>query len=1134
MSIWTTRTARNLALSVGLLAPLTAFGQADLLRDFGGATGFGNEIPRNDDGSSPVIDLTPAFPQGLCFFETIHTTGYVNNNGNYTFTNRLGNYTPQPFPVANQPMIAPWWLDVDTRGGDPNGDGSNLAYWSIMEPTEDTRGQFAATWYNVGYYSSHTDLLNSFQAILTDQGSANDWDIQYRYDRCEWLTGDASGGSGGFGGTPGQMGFDGGNQVDFYSHPDSQTPEIINLCTTSNVDEPGVWEFRLRGCVLSSCGDNIFDPLEEECDDGNFDENDGCTSCVIYVDEDLDGFYEDVDCNDNNEDIYPGALELCDGLDNDCDEAIDEGLRTDEDEDGEFPIGTCGGGTDCNDNDAAINTAAAEICDGIDNNCDEVLLPTEVDADGDLYVGCDDWTGSDNLAPGDCNDDNIAVNPGADEICNGIDDNCDGILGEGEVNADGDRYLVCQGDCNDDSNISYPGAEEICDGLDNDCDQAFDEGLDIDGDEDGFFGPGSCQDVTDCDDNAFAVNPDAAEMCNGIDDNCDNILLDTEVNADGDAYMVCEGDCNDDSNISYPGAEEICDGLDNNCDEATDEGLDFDQDEDGFFGPGSCQDVTDCNDDNALVNPAADEICNGIDDNCDGSLLDTEVNVDGDDYMVCEGDCNDDSNISYPGAEEICDGLDNNCDEATDEGLDFDQDEDGFFGPDSCQEVTDCDDDNALVNPAADEICNGIDDNCDGSLLDTEVNVDGDDYMVCEGDCNDDSNISYPGAEEVCDGLDNNCDETADEGLDIDQDQDGAIGPGSCHDVTDCNDDNEFINPAADEICNGIDDNCDGILLDTEVNADGDDYMICEGDCEDAQSSIYPGAPELCDTIDNNCDGIADEGFEDTNEDGILDCLEEDADEDGQTPSEGDCDDTDSNTYTGAPELCDGLDNDCDGLIPTEEQDVDEDGVSECEGDCDDADATTYPSADELCDGLDNDCDGVLPDNEADADGDGVSECEGDCDDNDASAYPGAEEVVDGVDNDCDGETLPDESDSDDDGLTDQQEEDLGTDPLDPDTDDDGVDDGEEVADTTDPLDPDTDDDGLDDGEEQEQETDPLNPDTDGDGFMDGDEVDDSTDPLEPSFVIVGGGCGCDSSPVNPSAFLLLLGLLVPMMRRRN
>jgi hypothetical protein len=942
MSIWTTRTARNLALSVGLLAPLTAFGQADLLRDFGGATGFGNEIPRNDDGSSPVIDLTPAFPQGLCFFETIHTTGYVNNNGNYTFTNRLGNYTPQPFPVANQPMIAPWWLDVDTRGGDPNGDGSNLAYWSIMEPTEDTRGQFAATWYNVGYYSSHTDLLNSFQAILTDQGSANDWDIQYRYDRCEWLTGDASGGSGGFGGTPGQMGFDGGNQVDFYSHPDSQTPEIINLCTTSNVDEPGVWEFRLRGCVLSSCGDNIFDPLEEECDDGNFDENDGCTSCVIYVDEDLDGFYEDVDCNDNNEDIYPGALELCDGLDNDCDEAIDEGLRTDEDEDGEFPIGTCGGGTDCNDNDAAINTAAAEICDGIDNNCDEVLLPTEVDADGDLYVGCDDWTGSDNLAPGDCNDDNIAVNPGADEICNGIDDNCDGILGEGEVNADGDRYLVCQGDCNDDSNISYPGAEEICDGLDNDCDQAFDEGLDIDGDEDGFFGPGSCQDVTDCDDNAFAVNPDAAEMCNGIDDNCDNILLDTEVNADGDAYMVCEGDCNDDSNISYPGADEICDGLDNNCDESIDEGLSFDQDEDGFFGPGSCQDVTDCNDDNALVNPAADEICNGIDDNCDG------------------------------------------------------------------------------------------------------------------------------------------------------------------------------------------------ILLDTEVNADGDDYMICEGDCEDAQSSIYPGAPELCDTIDNNCDGIADEGFEDTNEDGILDCLEEDADEDGQTPSEGDCDDTDSNTYTGAPELCDGLDNDCDGLIPTEEQDVDEDGVSECEGDCDDADATTYPSADELCDGLDNDCDGVLPDNEADADGDGVSECEGDCDDNDASAYPGAEEVVDGVDNDCDGETLPDESDSDDDGLTDQQEEDLGTDPLDPDTDDDGVDDGEEVADTTDPLDPDTDDDGLDDGEEQEQETDPLNPDTDGDGFMDGDEVDDSTDPLEPSFVIVGGGCGCDSSPVNPSAFLLLLGLLVPMMRRRN
>ena len=968
---------------------MTAFGQAELLRDFGGTTGFGNAIPANDDGSSPLIDLTPAFPQGLCFFDTTHTTGYVNNNGNYTFTNRLGSFTPQAFPVANQPMIAPWWLDVDTRGGDPNGDGSNLAYWSIMEPTETTRGQFAATWYNVGYYSSHIDLLNSFQAILTDQGSANDWDIQYRYDTCEWLTGDASGGSGGFGGTPGQMGFDGGNQVDFYSHPDSQTPEIINLCNTSNVDEPGVWEFRLRGCVLSSCGDGIFDPLEEECDDGNFDENDGCTSCIIYVDEDLDGFYDDVDCDDSNEDIFPGAEEVCDGVDNNCDGDIDEGLRTDADEDGEFPIGTCGGGTDCDDTDPTINTAATEICDGIDNNCDE----------------------------------------------------------------------------------------------------AIDEGLDIDLDEDGFFGPGSCQDATDCDDT---------------------------------------------SDVTYPGADEICDGLDNNCDEAFDEGLDIDLDEDGFFGPGSCQEVTDCDDNAFDINPDAEEMCNGIDDNCDDILLDTEVNADGDAYLVCQGDCNDDSAVSYPGADEICDGLDNNCDEAIDEGLDFDLDEDGFFGPDSCQEVTDCDDNAFDVNPAADEICNGIDDNCDELLLDTEVNEDGDDFMVCEGDCNDDSAISYPGAEEICDGLDNNCDEAIDEGLDFDLDEDGFPGPGSCQDATDCNDDNAAINPAADEICNGIDDNCDGILLDTEVNEDGDDFMICEDDCDDTQSGTYPGAPELCDTIDNNCDGTADEGFEDTNDDGVLDCLEEDADEDGQTPSEGDCDDTNATIYDGATELCDGLDNDCDGLIPVEEQDVDEDGASECEGDCDDSDATTYPGAEEICDGLDNDCDGVIPDNEADADEDGFSECEGDCDDTDASAYPGAEEVVDGVDNDCDGVTLADETDSDDDGLTDQEEEDLGTDPLDPDTDDDGVDDGEEVADTTDPLDPDTDDDGLTDGEEQEQETDPLNPDTDDDGVTDGEEVDESTDPLVPNELVVAGGCACDSSPANPSALFLLLGLMVPMLRRRR
>ncbi|MCP4867763.1 MAG: hypothetical protein GY898_03490 [Proteobacteria bacterium] len=156
-----------------------------------------------------------------------------------------------------------------------------------------------------------------------------------------------------------------------------------------------------------------------------------------------------------------------------------------------------------------------------------------------------------------------------------------------------------------------------------------------------------------------------------------------------------------------------------------------------------------------------------------------------------------------------------------------------------------------------------------------------------------------------------------------------------------------------------------------------------------------------------------------------------DKDGDGVSSCDGDCDDTNRDTFEGAEEVCDGLDNDCDGNLPGNEEDADDDGFPTCAGDCNDADETLTPEdADEDghstcegdCDdtdgdispddrdgdgtsGCDGDCDDTDPElNPDDADDDGVSTCDGDCDDEDNSIRPGLDELCDEIDNDCDGE----------------------------------------------------------------------------------------------------------------------------------
>jgi hypothetical protein len=145
------------------------------------------------------------------------------------------------------------------------------------------------------------------------------------------------------------------------------------------------------------------------------------------------------------------------------------------------------------------------------------------------------------------------------------------------IDRDNDGYNACLDDCDDTDPEVYQGAEEVCDGKDNDCDRLIDEGFDKD--TDGFT---TCQ--GDCNDNDPNVHPRAPEVCDGKDNDCDG-RIDEGFDKDTDGFTTCQGDCNDTDSTVHPEAPEVWDDKDNDCDGRIDEGIDKDTDDDGINDP---------------------------------------------------------------------------------------------------------------------------------------------------------------------------------------------------------------------------------------------------------------------------------------------------------------------------------------------------------------------------------------------------------------------------------------------------------------------------------------------------------------------------------------------------------------------
>lgn len=625
-------------------------------------------------------------------------------------------------------------------------------------------------------------------------------------------------------------------------------------------------------------------------------------------------------------------------------------------------------------------------------NCDVDISPDTVDgadgADGaDVAVD-----GQDIQDGGDVAQEEIPCNPLADEECNGIDDNCNGEIDEGfDLNTDPRNCGECGNACN------FPHAFAECRGgvcLMTQCDINYYDCMPDNSDDSETLG---------CETLCFRTR-DRDDICNNVDDDC-NCLVDDLIDKTTDPENCggCGNRCNPRNAV---GACESPDGTVENAVcviEACDEGY---WDINGEVDDGCEYECSRCERTEGGCEPgftcctvSGDETCNGMDDNCDGDV--DEGNPGGGepcgtDEGLCEYgiiQCIDGVHLCEGGVqpdEEECDGEDNDCDG------DIDEDDPGGGSPcgtdaglctagiEHCVDgAIDCVGETGPVP----ELCNNLDDDCDGIIDDgnpeggascgTDVGACAFGTMRCV-DGSLDCIGSIDPLPEICDGLDNNCDGNVDEG----NPEGGMVcgtDEGRCSTgITLCSGGNLVCTgetPPSPERCNGLDDDCDGSAdegdpeggsacgTDTGVCSTG--IVHCVGGALECTGEVGP-VPEQCNGLDDDCDGSTDEGVAG---EGIRCGTNRGTCEYGTTQCSGGSMQCIGGVEPVTPEPCDGLDNDCDGTI---DNNLGAPSISclsagVCAGTTPTCDGMsswachypgTYQSSESWCDGLDNDCDG--------------------------------------------------------------------------------------------------------------------------------------------------------------------------------